>query len=608
MQYSFRIDAPGLENTTFLFERTSLNACGDLETAFLDNAGSLTRHRSAAFGDLAGALANVPGTEVLAISRNPDLVLDHGLPSRIAAALEMLTPLAGRWSLAAAGGLTPTGGRTCALYSSETPFIPIHTNPQPLLDALPDLYLVNAAWLRDLLTRHRSLPDTGFESALINQGYLEVQVALFAPQLTAGVDGAFRPRDPVKLQKDLQGWFAGTLAGEDIQTLMGPVTIEPESSVAMVTRPTATHPPSLTLAEAVDMVIEGHCAPLSLSIVTRTGFTRPHLLERLLTSITRARRDGADIEVVLSSDASPETCETALADLKLKFIDLTLRLQMNPPEGHSRVTNLLGGLRAATGTHVVVVDDDDYVDLFAFEELQRALFLGAAPLMITSSTVHDEEWVETPSGRHILARSIERKTYPAEGWRQMFGGVNCLPVCAMVMPRAQLIARLDSFAFNHDLSEDYTLFLLLLTDPALPEIVELPGTFGHISVRSDDRHSITMEDRRPWVRDIALYLADLTRAATISGPGQWALLSQCAANRDSAAAALDAKTISELRAALAQRTRQIHLMRYENTRLRALGSTGNAPPSAPASDHSADEPTIARQAIAGPRQFAKEPA
>jgi len=153
----------------------------------------------------------------------------------------------------------------------------------------------------------------------------------------------------------------------------------------------------------------------------------------------------------------------------------------------------------------------------------------------------------------------------------MFGGVNRLPVCAVIMPRETLIARLGTFTFRHDLSEDYTLFLLLLTDPALPEIVELPGTFGHISLRAQDRHSITMEDRRPWVRDIALYLADLTQTATVAGPGQWALL----ARGDTAAAAIDAKTIAELRAGLAGRDRQLRLMKSELARLRATSTTNN---------------------------------
>ncbi len=515
---------------------------------------------------------------MLAVSRNPALVLDPGLPTRIAAALEMLAPLTGRWSLAAAGGLTPSGRRICALYSSETPFIPIHATPQPLTDPLPDLYLINAAWLRILLTRNRALPDTGFEIVIATQGYLDGRAALYAPALTAGIDGALRPRDPVKLRLDLQDWFAEVLAGEEIPTLMGPVAIErpaagPSAKPDDPRAPAARH----DLAEAIDRVVEHHCQPLSLSIVTRTRFTRPHLLERLLTSITRARRDGVEIEVVLSSDAPLKTCETALAELKAKFVNLTLRLRHNPAEGHSRVTNLLAGLRAAAGTHVAIMDDDDYVDLFAFEEMQRALFLGARPLMVTGSAVHDEEWTETPSGRHILTRSTERMTYPASGWREMFGGVNRLPVCALVMPREQLLARLDTFAFEHDLSEDYTLFLLVLTDPALPEIIELPGIFGHISLRPGDGHSITMEDRRPWVRDIALYLADLTRAAAVAGPGQWALLTQIGAGRDTAGATLDAKTITELRAALTGRDRQLRLMKREIARLRTAGPVPESP-------------------------------
>jgi hypothetical protein len=145
MHFSFRIDIPGLERTAFLIERTILDASGDLETEFLENAGPLTRHRGKSIGELAVALASDPGIEVLAVSRNPALVLDPGLPARVAEAREMLAPLAGCWSLAAAGGMTPLGGRVCALYSSETPFIPAHRSPQPLSDPLPDLYLTPAA-------------------------------------------------------------------------------------------------------------------------------------------------------------------------------------------------------------------------------------------------------------------------------------------------------------------------------------------------------------------------------------------------------------------------------------------------------------------------------
>ncbi len=558
MLYSFRIDAPGLDGAVFLVERATLPAAGDLEAAFLAEAGQIERHRGAV-GHVAVRLAAEPGTEVLVLVRNSGLVLDERLAARIAAARSRLCALSGRWSLAAAGGLTPTGERVSALYASASPHLPLHPAPRPLVDPLPDLCLVDAAWLAERAARAPALPDTAFETILVTEGYLDRRVALYAPELVGGIDGSLRARDPLRLRAELQDRFAPTIPGEDIPTLTGPISIDP--AAAEGNRPPV--PAAGLLAEAVEETVDALCDPLSLSIVTRTRFDRPHLLERLLASITRARRDSAEIEVVLSSDAPRETCETALADLRARFVNLALRLRHNPPGTHSRVDNLIGGLRAAAGEYVAVVDDDDYVDLFAFAEMQRALFLGARPLMATASAVHDETWTETPSGCHVLTRSAERATYPAAGWRRLFGGVNRLPVCALVMPRARLQARLDAFVFEHDLSEDYALHLLTLTDPALPEIVELPGVFCHISHRPGDGHSMTLEDRRPWARDIALYLAGLTRTAAAAGPGQWLLH----AGRETADTAIEAQNAAELQDAVSARDRQIRLMRLEMARL-----------------------------------------
>jgi hypothetical protein len=362
------------------------------------------RHRTA-IGALSVSLAAEDDTDCLVLMRNPNLVLDPGLPGRIAAALAAIEPLDGRWSLAAAGGLTPSGARVCALYCSDTPFLPTPGGPKPLVDPLPDLTLVNAGWLRQLAASSPVLPDNGFETMLAIQGYLVGKVSVFLPQLSAGIDCALRPRDLIKLRLDLRDWFADDLPGQEIQTLMGPVRVEPARTDHDDPRPLTSR---RDLADAIDAAIAPHCASLSLSIITRTRFARPHLLERLLTSITRARRDTDRIEVVLSSDADLSSCQSALADLKRKFVNLDIRLQHNPAEGHSRVTNLLAGLRAARHDHVAVMDDDDYVDLFAFEEMEKALFLGASPVMATDAAVHDETWTETPAGRHVMTRSTER--------------------------------------------------------------------------------------------------------------------------------------------------------------------------------------------------------
>lgn len=556
MFFSFRLETAGLEDAVFLLERPGLESSGDLESAFLDHASRIERHPVGGAGALAARLATLPRTELVVLIRNPGLVLDEELPGRIAAARARLAALAGEWSLAAAGGLTLEGGRVSALYSSLTPHLPLAPSPRPLWDALPDLVLIDAGWLARLAAAGRTPPDTALEPALIAEGYRQGRLALYLPELVAGIDGGLRARDPAKLRLELQRWLEGALPGETLPTLSGSIEIEGAAPDQAPTRP---------LAETAAAVAARHCDPLSLSIITRTRFARPHLLERLLASITRARRDDTRIEVVLSSDAPRARCKAALGELAKKFPALALRLSHNAPAGHSRVTNLLAGVRAASGEYVAIVDDDDHVDLFAFEAMTRALFLGARPLMVAGSAVHDEEWIETPSGRHVLARRAERASYPAAGWRRMFDGVNRLPVCALVMPRRRLLARLDDFAFRHDLSEDYALHLLVLTDPALPEVVELPGTFGHVSMRPGESHSMTLEDRRPWVRDIARYLADLTRSAAVAGPGKWALL----AGRESAETATAAASIAELQAALAARDRELRLMRLEIAHLRA---------------------------------------
>jgi hypothetical protein len=562
MLHSFRIDAPGLAGITFIIERPMLESSGGPESAFLEAAGPVARHPGS-LGRTLQRLAAERGTRILAVIRNAKLVLDEGLAARIAAARERLDALEGRWSVAAAGGLAAGGGVVSALYSSATPHLPLHPDPAPLVDLLPDLWLADAAWLR-AVGADAPLPEAALETALVTEGYLEGRAALYLPELVAGIDGGLRPREPLAERQALAQHFAGRLAGEDIATLAGPAAIPPGGEAASGAG---------LLAEAVEHTIAALCDPLSLSIVTRTRFDRPHLVERLLASITRARPERGQIEVVLSSDAPPEICEAAFAALSARFLNLSLRLQRNEPGRHSRVTNLIGGIRAAAGEYVAILDDDDHVDLAAFLRMERALFLGARPLIVADSEVHEEEWVTTPSGRHVLARSQPGTTYPAAGWRDMFGGVNRLPVCALMMPRERLLARLGAFEFRHDLSEDYALNLLMLTDPQLPPVVELGGTFGHISLRRGEGQSMTLSDRRPWVRDIALYLAELARAPGVARPGQWALL----AGRKAAEAAQEGRRRAELEAALARCDRDLRLALREIACLRgALASAGGA--------------------------------
>lgn len=514
--YDFGVAASGCEAIRFLVARNGLALNGDLESGFIGEAVDLRRHPAGTgFGPALHAVAEETDAAILAIIRNPDVVLDEGLASRIASAAKAL-PRADLWSLAAAGGLAPGGARHFALYATAMPAIPDPSGPHPLVDAMPDLTLVNRAFAQEVLAGAPSVPDAAFEPVLALEGYRKGRVAMFVPGLCAGIDGGLMARDRTKLGDELQRHFRTGFEGQRIETLAGDVVIDGTPAPGRA---------ATDLGAIVRGVVQDHATGLSLSVIVRTRFDRMHLLRRLLASLSRARRADCELEVILSTDRRRRDTEPVANALANDFCNLTLRPAWNSPARHSRIGNLLGGLRASAMDYVVLIDDDDYVDLFAFDAVAPALFAGNRPLIVTGAEVHREDWESTPSGRWVLNRSEPSGTHPASGWRDMFAGVNRLPICSMLMPRKRLMERLEAFEFRHDLSEDYALFLLVLTDPSLPAIAEIPETFCHISHRGQE-NSVTMPDRRPWARDIAAYLADITASGQVAGAGLWQLLAR----------------------------------------------------------------------------------
>lgn len=555
--FTFGLEQPGLSNVRFLVERETLPCAGDIESAFLDGLHDLDRHpEGAEVGAVLGGLA-AQGCETVAIVRNPDLVLDAGLPGRIAKALEC-APADDRWSIIGSGGLGLNDRRVLALYASQCPGLPSAAGPCPLVDVMPDLFLVNGSFLAsDLLDIE--LHSTTLETVIAIEGYLAGRAALFAPCMSAGIDGNLKSRDIALVTDQLTEQYGDRLAGQTIQTLCG--NIELPQSDERATRPRPS------LARETENTIADLSPAFTLSVIVRTQFSRAYLLERLLSSLSRARVPQISMEVVLSTDADIGLASSETDRLAAHYRHLTLKLQHNATVAHSRVDNLIGGAKAATGDYVVFIDDDDYVDLFAFKNIRTASFGDQRPLMVTSTELHAEEWQSTPSGRWVLASSQPHARHPSRGWRDMFSGINRLPVCALIIPRDRLIERLERHDFAHDLSEDYALFLLLLTDPLLPAIVEIPDTFCHVSIRGNE-NSVTMPDRRPWARDIAAHLSDLTRNPQIAGPGLWQLLALGA--REGAA---EAATVRDLQLTIRRLETDLKLARRDAERVRTSMQT-----------------------------------
>lgn len=558
--HEFVLAREGLEHVRFLVVRAALSANGDIESDILTEAFELHRHPpGASISNVLEQVATRPDCEVVAMIRNPKLVLDEALPERVKAALLQL-PEPGTWSLASAGGLGLEDERHLALYASAAPALPDQTGPQPILDPMPDITLIAADHAREVLAAHNASPDTALETILTVEGYLAGKVAVFTPRLTAGIDGDLMGRDLNKLRREIEAHFCARLVGQPVPTLTGSIEIGRECDAAP---PPKKQKP---LADRVQEVVSEHCAVRSISIVTRTRFNRPHLLRRLLTSISRARLQDVRLEVVLSSDAPRAECEAAMAALIPDFPHVALRLQHNAGEGPSRVLNLLEGIKAARMDYVVIIDDDDYLDVFAFEHLRPAFFLGNKPVIVTTSEVHEETWEQMDGPRPAIARSTRVKSYPARHWSEMFDGVNKLPVCALLAPRDFICRRIAQINLTHDLSEDYALFLALLTAPDLPAVRALGSTFCHISLRGEE-NSVGMRDRRPWVRDIAGHLDTLARNPDLAPAGLWNLL------RDGARAqgeAVLSTQIGDLDKALEASAREIRILRKENAQLRAI--------------------------------------
>lgn len=560
--HSFCVER-GPSRIQFYVDRQEVDAVGDLEYPFFSATTGVARHSA----NLASLLLERPTADsvpIVVTVRNPRIVFDPEFVDRLESAIALLASLGDSWSVASPHGLAPTGEIVSSIYSSVGPTLPAVRTPQPLVDTAADLLVINGAFLARLQKDGVTFADDCLEQALLIQGYLARRVAVFLPELAIPLAGPLLGWAGSVAIEGLKTAFFAVLGDQTLPTLHGPL------SLATASTPSPAGPRPQPFVELVNAAIAPHCLPLSLSIVTRTRFNRPHLLHRMLTSVARSGPAPSTVEVVLSTDIEEDAARKQFEELEELFPALELRLRVNQIHEHSRIGNLLGGVDAATRDWIAFVDDDDYIDLTAFRELALSTFLGVLPLVFMANVLHEEEWSQTPSGRHVLARSTPKYTYPSAGWRQMFSGVNQLPISAMIIPREALLRRLKSFDFRHDLSEDYILALLVLTDPALPPIAELRATFVHISSRPGQDNTITMVDRRPWVRDITLFLADLLGNEKVAGPGMWQLLRGLA---EQVRPTRDDVTIRNLQEIAAKQRRDLHLLSLEVRRLTGMLAT-----------------------------------
>lgn len=468
-------------------------------------------------------LSDAPLVAVLA---NPDIVLDDELPLRLERAVHD-AGASGTVGVITGKGADRWGNRFSAFHASAEPHLPFCRTPLPVVDSASDLFIIGRDLLDRLLRHDRLPPVESLAGWAVLEGYLNGFVSWHSPHLAAGIYGRHLAREAEAHGDVLRDLIGDRIVQTTLATLDGPLVLgdtPPQGGAARGWHLT----PRIDLDRQISRTVLPHCARLSLSIVTRTQFSRPHLLRRLLTSLSRWRCEDIDLEVVLSTDIDRDRAERELNDLRGDFPALTLVLSWNGDRReHSRVRNLLGGADRATGDYVAFVDDDDHVHFQALSTLSTIRFRGAMPVVLMDTELFRERWVQAGNGRWILESAIPHHRYPASGWRSMFKGVNQLPVSAAILPRTWLAATIERFGFRHDYSEDFTLFLLLLEASDLPLVLTVPHPFSIVSVREDGSNTVTEQDRSRWVRDISMFLHDLHIAAPLNGEGRLQALIEC---------------------------------------------------------------------------------
>lgn len=249
----------------------------------------------------------------------------------------------------------------------------------------------------------------------------------------------------------------------------------------------------------------------SLTVVMRTTHSRPAARADALLSLA-GQSDGRFELLLVAHDADPVAAEVALAEQPSW---LRQRARVLTAEGGTRSRPLNVGWRAATGTHVAFLDDDDLV----FGHWVETLLSGAAaaPGMVVRSiaAVQDTAVVDWPDG----TEGFEAAAWPSTPYPPRFSlaehvRVNLTPFMAFAFPR-EVIAAVDGVDESLEVCEDWDLVLRAAALTGVHDTGELTAIYRMWREgNSYRRHSDDV-----WERDRTRVLARLDELPIILPPG-----------------------------------------------------------------------------------------
>ncbi len=247
----------------------------------------------------------------------------------------------------------------------------------------------------------------------------------------------------------------------------------------------------------------------SLTICCRTQFERPTLLRRALDSFAVAALSAApqvDCRVVIITDA---------VEVPPEFDSSATLIRHSVRSGrYSRTDLMLVAIEQASTDYIWFIDDDDYMLPGALAIAARSMLPGL-PVLLTGNAVARNE----PAGEGASSTFVWY--YRAEDVFRVFGGVNRVPVCAMILPADLARQRLAGCQALGDYNEDYLVLLALLTTPGI-EVVTMDFDLCGISFRGDES-SAANAHRERWYLSNSTVLLELFASDDANHPLLWQL-------------------------------------------------------------------------------------
>ena len=274
-------------------------------------------------------------------------------------------------------------------------------------------------------------------------------------------------------------------------------------------------------AQAADVSLGTIRTDPSITVVIRTMFERPWLLNRNLAALAAEHQRSPILEAIVVSTADISKFSNSSTQINGSIETLPLEmLQAREDSIPSRSAAMLAGLAAARGDYVWYVDDDDWIAEGSVQSIKDAVHALDRPILIGASEVFEEHWEES-----ILTTSSPTRRYLPREWYRAFTGWNFLPNCSVALPRILAQHRISECPITRNFGEDYALQLLLLTAPG-STVQVIDETIANISRRSGSDNAVTMTDRVPWLRDLGSHISDLSRDPSTSTAAFWRLGSE----------------------------------------------------------------------------------